>query len=153
MWVAVADCCLLLKLKLSPTPGLSIDCCCFIKLERCLSTAGGYRTVLPLPCCCLSSNSSVASPLRAATKRFFHFLVVVHCLGSRVRHVVSTALRGPFSIVGMLPALRGLFFLVDMLQTLSGLFFVVDMLPGSPLSGHLPFVAFLLVGSIVLIFL
>jgi hypothetical protein len=40
----------------------------------------------------------------------------------------------------MLPALRGLFFLVDMLQTLSGLFSVVDMLPGSPLSGHLPFV-------------
>jgi hypothetical protein len=28
------------------------------------------------------------------------------------------------------------------LQTLSGLFSVVDMLPGSPLSGHLPFVAF-----------
>jgi hypothetical protein len=51
----------------------------------------------------------------------------------------------------MLSALRGLFFLVDMLQTLSGLFFVVDMLPGSPLSGHLPFVAFLLVGSIVLV--
>jgi hypothetical protein len=44
----------------------------------------------------------------------------------------------------MLPALRGLFFLVDMLQTLSGLFSVVDMLPGSPLSGHLPFVAFCL---------
>jgi hypothetical protein len=92
--------------------------CCFIKLERCLSTAGGYRTVLPLPCCCL-------------------------LFGSRVRHVVSSALRGPFSIVGMLPALRGLFFLVDMLRTLSGLFSVVDMLPGSPLSGHLPFVAFL----------
>jgi hypothetical protein len=44
----------------------------------------------------------------------------------------------------MLPALRGLFFLVDMLQTLSGIFSVVDMLPGSPLSGHLPFVAFCL---------
>jgi hypothetical protein len=46
--------------------------------------------------------------------------------------------------VGMLSALRGLFFLVDVLQTLSGLFSVVDMLPGSPLSGHLPFVAFCL---------
>jgi hypothetical protein len=57
MWVAVADCCLLLKL--SPTPGLPIDCCCLLstKLERCLSTKGGYRTAhrrYPLPChCCL----------------------------------------------------------------------------------------------------
>jgi hypothetical protein len=53
--------------------------------------------------------------------------------------------------VGMLSALRGLFFLVDMLQTLSGLFSVVDVLPGSPLSGHLPFCCLLVVGSIVLI--
>jgi hypothetical protein len=28
MWVAVADCCLFLKLKLSPTPGLPVGCCC-----------------------------------------------------------------------------------------------------------------------------
>jgi hypothetical protein len=116
----VADCCLFLNLKLSPTPGLPINCCCLLstELERCLSTTGGYQTVLPLP-----------------------LLIATCCLGSRVRHVVSSALRGPFSIVGMLPTLRGLFFLVDVLQTLSGLFFVVDMLPGSPLSGHLPFVA------------
>jgi hypothetical protein len=60
--------------------------------------------------------------------------------------IVSSALRGPFSIVGILPALRGLFFLVDVLQTLSGLFSIVDVLPGSPLSGHLPFVAFCLSG-------
>jgi hypothetical protein len=93
--VAVADCCLFLKLELSPTPGLSIDCCIassnfnrllyrFIELERCLSTAGGYRTIHSssslVVTCCVSSNSSVASPLRAATKRFFHFLVVVCCL-------------------------------------------------------------------------
>jgi hypothetical protein len=32
------------------------------------------------------------------------------------------------------------FFPVDMLQTLNSLFSVVDILPGSPLSGHLPFV-------------
>jgi hypothetical protein len=37
-----------------------------------------------------------------------------------------------------------------MLQTLSGLFFVVDMLPGSPLSGHLPLVAFFLSGPLSL---
>jgi hypothetical protein len=55
MWVAVADCCLLLKLKLSPTPGLSIDCVA-------------------------SSNLNVASPLRAATERFILFLVVVSML-------------------------------------------------------------------------
>jgi hypothetical protein len=48
----------------------------------------------------------------------------------------------------MLRALRGLFFLVDMLQTLSGPFSMVDMLPGSPLSGHLPFVAFFLSGPL-----
>jgi hypothetical protein len=30
-----------------------LDGCCCIKLERCLSTAGDYRTVCPLPCCCL----------------------------------------------------------------------------------------------------
>jgi hypothetical protein len=28
MWVAVADCCLFLELKLSPTPGLPVGCCC-----------------------------------------------------------------------------------------------------------------------------
>jgi hypothetical protein len=102
--------------------------CRFIEFERCLSTAGGYRTI---------HSASL--------------LVVVCCFGSRVRHVVSSALRGPFSIVGMLPALRGLFFLVDMLQALSGLFSVVDVLPGSPLSGHLPFCCLLLVAAIVLV--
>jgi hypothetical protein len=50
----------------------------------------------------------------------------------------------------MLPALRGIFFLVDVLQTLSGLFSVVDVLPGSPLSSHLPFVAFFLSGRLSL---
>jgi hypothetical protein len=50
----------------------------------------------------------------------------------------------------MLPAHRGLFFLVDVLQALSGPFSVVDVLPGSPLSGHLPFVAFFLSGPLSL---
>jgi hypothetical protein len=152
MWVAVADCCLFSKTKtVSHTPGLSIDqlSCCFIKLERCLSTPGGYQTVLPLPCCyllfiklecCLSAAGGYQTVLPFPC-----------CFGSQVRHVVSSALTGPFSIVGMLPALRGLFFLVDVLRTLSGFFSIVDMLPGSPLSGHLPFCCLLLGGSIVLI--
>jgi hypothetical protein len=67
-----------------------------------------YHTrVLPLHCGRLPNDSS--------TSLLF---------GSRVRHVVSSALRGPFSIV--------------------------DMLRGSPLSGHLPFVAFFLSGPLSL---
>jgi hypothetical protein len=42
-----------------------------LKLECCPSTAGGYQTVLPLPCCCL-------------------------LFGSRDRHDAPGALRGSF---------------------------------------------------------
>jgi hypothetical protein len=62
------------------------------KLERCLSTAGGYRTVLPLPC--------------------LLFLVVLAHGFDMMPPVHSEVLS---SVVNMLHALRGLFFLVDML--------------------------------------
>jgi hypothetical protein len=154
MWVAVADCCLL-KLKLSPTPGLPINCRLYSAPSWQQATAP-WRTVgvqsVVVICDCspvhcgspidllvvVSSNSSVASPLRAATERFVLFLVCCYlfiklkcclftaggyqtvlplpcCFGSRVRHDAPAALRGLFFLVGVLLALRGPILLVDML--------------------------------------
>jgi hypothetical protein len=80
----VADCCLFLKLKLSPTPGLSIDCL-VDSLDSSVASplqAATKRFFLFLVVACCLSNSSVASPLRAATKRFFPFPC---CCGSWVQ--------------------------------------------------------------------
>jgi hypothetical protein len=122
LWLIVVS---FLKLKLSPTPGFSIDCCvplhacipqsvtlfCRSLPPTCESPTNGYLVVA----CCLSSNLSVASPLRAATKRFFHFLVVACCLAHGFDMMPPVHSEVLSSIVNMLHALRGLFFLVDML--------------------------------------
>jgi hypothetical protein len=84
LWLIVVS---FLNLKLSPTPG--------------------FQWIVVY-----SSNSTVASPLQAATKQFFLFLVVLAHGFDMMPQVHSEAFSS--YIVGMLLTLRGLFFLVDM---------------------------------------
>jgi hypothetical protein len=71
--------------------------CCFIKLERCLSTVGGYRTVLPLPCLLLLVvYQTRVLPLHCGRLPNDFFSLPSCCCGSWVQHDAPGALRGLF---------------------------------------------------------